>query len=43
MQLHVETTGVTDRFSLCIASPQRGGAGVAVGTAEAGAAGCGLL
>lgn len=43
MQLHVEATGVTDRFSLRIAPPQCGGAGVAVGAAQAGTAGCGLL
>lgn len=43
MQLHVETAGVTDRFSLSIASPQCGGAGVAVSAAQAGPARCGLL
>lgn len=43
VQLHVEAAGVTDGLSLCIASPQCGGAGVAVGAAQAGPAGCGLL
>lgn len=43
MQLHVEATGVAHRLPLRVAPPQGGGAGVAVGAAQAGAAGCGLL
>lgn len=43
MQLHVEAAGVTHGFPLSVASPQRGGAGLAVGAAEAGPAGRGLL
>lgn len=43
MQLHVEATGVAHRLALCVASPERGGAGVAVCAAEAGPARCVLL
>lgn len=42
MQLHVEATGVTHRLSLRVASPQCGGAGVAVSAAKAGPARRGL-
>lgn len=43
MQFHVEATGVTHGFSLCVAPPQCGGAGVAVSAAQACSAGRGLL
>ena len=43
MQLHVEAAGVTHGFSLSVASPQCGGAGVAVSAAKAGPARRGLL
>lgn len=43
VQLHVKATGVTHRLSLGVASPQSGGAGVAVSAAKAGPARCGLL
>lgn len=43
MQLHVEAAGVTDGLSLSIASPQCGGAGVAVSAAQPSPARRGLL
>lgn len=43
MQLHVEATGITHRFSISIASPQCGGAGSTVSAAKASSARCGLL
>lgn len=42
MQLHVEATGITHRFSISIASPQCGGAGSAVSAAKASSARCSL-
>lgn len=43
VQLHIEATGVTHRLSLRVASPQCGGAGVAVSAAKAGPTRRGLL
>ena len=43
VQLNVEAAGVTDRFSVSVASPQCGGAGVAIRAAQARPARCGLL
>lgn len=34
MQLEIESTGVTDRLTRFIASPQRGSGGLAIGTYE---------
>lgn len=35
MEFHVEATGVADRLSLCVSSPQGGGGGVTVGAGQA--------
>lgn len=43
MQLHVKAAGVADGLPLGVAPPQRGGAGVTVGAAQAGPAGRALL
>lgn len=34
MEFHVEPTGIADRFSLCVSSPQGGGGGVTVGAGQ---------
>lgn len=39
VQLHVEAAGVAHWLSVPVASPQRGGAGAAVGAAQTGPAG----
>lgn len=39
VQLHVEAAGVAHGLSVSVASPQRGGAGAAVGAAQSGPAG----
>ena len=43
MELHVEAAGVADGLPLCVASPQSGGAGVAVRAAQPRSARRGLL
>lgn len=43
MQLHVEATGVAHRLPVHAAPPQGGGAGAAVGAAQSGPAGGGVL
>lgn len=35
VEFHVEATGITDRFPLCVSSPQCGGGGVTVGARQA--------
>lgn len=35
MEFHVEATGVADRLSLCVSSPQGGGGGVTVSAGQA--------
>lgn len=35
VEFHVEPTGVADRLSLCVSSPQGGGGGVTVGAGQA--------
>lgn len=41
MELHVQATGIAHGLTLCVAAPQRGGGGLAVGTGEAHSAGGG--
>lgn len=42
MELHVQATGIAHGLTLCVAAPQRGGGGLAVGTGQAHSAGGGL-
>lgn len=42
MKLHVQAAGIAHGLAFCVAAPQCGGGGLAVGTGEAHSAGSGL-